>query len=88
MPDKWHGIQKIGGNKVILGKRVNVTCAHAHAHCNRAMEKGRVRTERRSRSPQPRKELIKPISTVEEVSNEPQYIVDREKVRGEACYSK
>ena len=56
-------------------------------HC-RAMEKGRVRAERRSRSPQPRKELMKPISTVEEVSNEPQYIVDREKVRVNVYHSK
>lgn len=44
------------------------------------MEKGRVRGERRSRSPQLRREITKPMSTVEEVSKEPQYVVDREKV--------
>ena len=56
-------------------------CAHAHNYNPRAMEVGRVRTERRSRSPQPRTELNKPLSTVEEVIKEPQYVVDREKVR-------
>ena len=40
--------------------------------------------ERRSKSPQERimrGEVTKPVSIVEEVSKEPQYIVDREKVR-------
>ena len=46
----------------------------------RVMEKGRVREERRSRSPQEKKEITKPMSTVEEVIREPQYVVDREKV--------
>ena len=47
------------------------------------MEKGRVREERpRSRSPQARREITKPMSAVEEVIKEsPQYVVDREKVR-------
>lgn len=45
------------------------------------MEKGGVREERRSRSPQGRKEMPKPMSAVEEVNKEPQYVVDREKVR-------
>lgn len=47
------------------------------------MEKGRVgvREERpRSRSPQARREITKPMSAVEEVIKEPQYVVDREKV--------
>ncbi|CAI8057035.1 Histone deacetylase complex subunit SAP18 [Geodia barretti] len=45
------------------------------------MEKGRVREERpRSRSPQARREITKPMSAVEEVIKEsPQYVVDREK---------
>jgi histone deacetylase complex subunit SAP18 len=45
------------------------------------MEKGRVREERpRSRSPQARKEITKPMSAVEEVIKvSPQYVVDREK---------
>ena len=52
------------------------------------MEKGRVDRgagERRSRSPQARKEPVKPMSAVEEVIKEPQYVVDREKVRSSRC---
>ena len=41
--------------------------------------------ERRSRSPQARKEPVKPMSAVEEVIKEPQYVVDREKVRSSRC---
>ena len=45
------------------------------------MEKGRVREERQqSKSPE-RREITKPMSAVEEVVKEPQYVVDREKVR-------
>ena len=54
----------------------------------RGMEKGRVDRgagERRSRSPQARKEPVKPMSAVEEVIKEPQYVVDREKVRSSRC---
>ena len=40
-----------------------------------------MKEERRSRSPQARKEITKPMSAVEEVMKEPQYVVDREKVR-------
>lgn len=44
------------------------------------MEKGRVREERRSKSPPATKEITKPMSTVEEVIKDPLYVVDREKV--------
>lgn len=54
---------------------------HHSTRVPKIMEKGGVREERRSRSPQGRKEILKPMSAVEEVNKEPQYVVDREKVR-------